>query len=554
MQNATSACLEVLLDSGCRSPWICAIAADEGKAAFPALAARPGCPCPLWAMPAAACSGNPAVVRNLHQAWMRCTAANPLQRCHFLDDAWVRTSVWKAADLRHASCLEALLHCFGSRQWLLRGLVETAVTCAARGGHVECLDVILRSGLPTFNAWSLAADNIHRACLDYMRLRYSSLLRKYALQIEAGAGRIDMLKALHEQGYAWNGYEPRSAAKSGSVEALEYCLDHVQPWSWIETMEEAMRSRSPGCVQLLVDRGVLQRRGGFDDYDAADDAIKHRSLPCLKIVLGNSGSVPVAKSVYPWFEACEGVELLRCLQLMGVPFHPDTAAHAAAAGRHESLHYALDNGALWDHRIITNAIISGSLECLKCAHLHACKVGGRDAVKALLQEAWVHPAPNVAVLRYVCEHFDADWAQKVVSATAEAIAANISGAQMWMGQAWCWAEYLHHDHGRGARSLSKSRYLWRDSSARAQEQVDWKLVLYVVRTLATPLPAVLEAAVAPRKARAAAFAGVLYRARRLPREGRPVEVARLWDALARLPSELSQRIAAEAHLVLPVLP
>eukprot|EP00884_Botryococcus_braunii_P002730 jgi/Botrbrau1/12458/Bobra.0169s0006.1 len=568
MKSPTSACLEVLLKAGCRSPWICAIAADEGKADFLALAAKRGCPCRLWAMPAAARSGNPTVVLALYEAWRHYNAAAPFLRCARdieEEEEWIWISVREAAHLGHASCLEALLRCFGKWESVhcsfQENLVETAVMCAARGGHVQCLDVILRSGLPTYNAWCRAAFCIDPACLDYLRPRYSDLLREHALLYEARAGRTEILRDLHEQGYAWSGYEPRSAAMSGSVEALKYCLDHVQPRRWNATMEEALRSRSPGCVQLLLTRGFLKHSMNESDrYDSILEevfgilrpalGIKHCSLPCLEVFLNNSSSLPVAMSAI-CFEACEGHELLKCLRERGVPFHPDTAADAAAAGRHESLRYSLDNGAHWGPHMFINAIVSGSVECLQCAHLHACKVRGRDALESVLRNVDGPPAANLAVLRYVCEHMDTGWAPRVLSATAEAIAVRI-GAQGKMGQEELRAQGVHCRNGVCPRSSFIYIDQWHDF--RAQKQVDWKLVLYVARKLATPLPAALQAAVAPRKARAAAFAGVLYRARRLPREGRPVQLARLWDALARLPSELSQRIASEAHLVLPVLP
>eukprot|EP00884_Botryococcus_braunii_P008397 jgi/Botrbrau1/17559/Bobra.0166s0007.1 len=588
MQNRTSACLEVLLEAGCRSPWICAIAADEGKADFLALAAERGCPCPLWALPAAARSGNPGVVLALVEAWRSSTRASTFQRCHHENEhEWAKISIREAVHLGHAACLEALLHCFGKR-WAVWGdpTVDSAVICAAEAGHVECLDIALRSGQTTSRCWRVAA--IHAACLDYLRPRYSELLRRFALQVEARAGQIDMLKALHEQGYRWNGDEPCSAAKSGSVEALEYCLDHVQLRDWKGAMREAARSGSPGCVQVLFDRGFLQHstsrtRSRMDSswinpleevaFLFQERPIKHCSLPCLEIFLRNSSSLPDAMSAI-CFEACEGLELLRCLRERGVPFHPDTAADAAAAGRHESLRYALDNGAPWDEKMFVNAVISGSVECLQGAHLHACRVGGRDVLEALLHEAEGPPAPNLAVLQYVCKHMDADWAQKVLSATAKAVAVRIGRAQTSLGHAGDCAECVHPGYDTifsllhraprtrppadplppWLRSLANDYAEEQSCGARAQKQVDWQVVLYVARKLATPLPAALQAVVAPRKARAAAFAGVLYRAGTLSREGRPVEVARLWDALADLPSDLRQRIASEALLVLPVLP
>eukprot|EP00884_Botryococcus_braunii_P000686 jgi/Botrbrau1/10618/Bobra.154_1s0008.1 len=49
VRNNTPACLEALLEAGCRSQWLCAIAAEEGEDARLMLAASRGCPCD-WRM------------------------------------------------------------------------------------------------------------------------------------------------------------------------------------------------------------------------------------------------------------------------------------------------------------------------------------------------------------------------------------------------------------------------------------------------------------------------------------------------------------------------
>eukprot|EP00884_Botryococcus_braunii_P005617 jgi/Botrbrau1/15056/Bobra.118_2s0004.1 len=307
MKNLTPTCLEVLLEAGCCSPWICAIAADENRADFLALAAERGCPCRLWAMPAAARSGNPAVVRAVHQAWRDYNAAAPSERCvPDEEDEWIWIAVREAARLGLAHSLEALLRCFGEWWSLLPDLVETALMCAARGGHVECLDVILRLGIPTYNGWHFVAADIRPACLDHLRPRYKELLPEYALEIEAVSGQRELLKALHDQGFAWSGNEPLSAAKSGSVAALEYCLENVVPKSWIETMEAALRSRSPGCVQVLFDRADFWSTRGMKT-----------SLTMQPLVQ----STTAASSVSRWFSrtaSTVAAYLTRCLQGHGL--------------------------------------------------------------------------------------------------------------------------------------------------------------------------------------------------------------------------------------------
>jgi hypothetical protein len=45
LQNPDTACLEALLDAGCRSEWVCPLAAVEGREGHLALAVRRGCCC-----------------------------------------------------------------------------------------------------------------------------------------------------------------------------------------------------------------------------------------------------------------------------------------------------------------------------------------------------------------------------------------------------------------------------------------------------------------------------------------------------------------------------
>jgi hypothetical protein len=65
VKQPTSACLEAVLEAGCRSAWLCRIAAREGKADFLALAAKRGCPLERWVWMFAADKGDCAVLELL---------------------------------------------------------------------------------------------------------------------------------------------------------------------------------------------------------------------------------------------------------------------------------------------------------------------------------------------------------------------------------------------------------------------------------------------------------------------------------------------------------
>jgi hypothetical protein len=83
--------------------------------------------------------------------------------------------------------------------------------------------------------------------------------------------------------------------------------------------------------------------------------------------------------------------------------------------------------------------------------------------------------------------------------------------------------------------------------------VDWQMVqvvLYLARKLKHGLPHPLGELVAARRERAAALAGVFFKAGRMARKRSPSPSGALWDAVGRLPSELQERIASQAHLIL----
>jgi hypothetical protein len=173
------------------------------------------------------------------------------------------------------------------------------------------------------------------------------------------------------------------------------------------------------------------------------------------------------------------------------------------------------------------------LPCLEYAHMHGCP-----------QEEWswirTYVANSLPVLRYVCEHMDPAFAARTLKDTVNKLNLQI------------------HSLSRRASELSGG------------QELDWPLVLYVGRRkLGAGLPKDLTEAIAGQKERAAALAGVFWKAgRQLRAEETKLlhrETARgqvnsrvmhadaeriaMWDAMGRVPKELQERIAVEAHLI-----
>jgi hypothetical protein len=156
---------------------------------------------------------------------------------------------------------------------------------------------------------------------------------------------------------------------------------------------------------------------------------------------------------------------------------------------------------------------------------------------------WLGVVPSLPVLRYVYEHMDPASAAKALNYVAFSLA----------GNRW----YL------------EPREHW-------ESQLDWAVVLYLGRKLGTALPEALAEARTNREKRVAALAGAFWKAdkwqraeeaRLLHREAagkrqqtsggeENIEVTQAdaermatWEAMARVPKELRERIAVEANLI-----
>eukprot|EP00884_Botryococcus_braunii_P021265 jgi/Botrbrau1/7822/Bobra.9_2s0003.1 len=551
VRNPTSACLEALLEAGCRSVWICRFAAQEGKPAFLALAALRGCPCDVIALESAAGAGNLPLMKDVHRAAL---LPDGFLSQGLLDERMddlnhIGVAAMDVTEKGHSACLAALLEWFGAA-------ANPFFTNFPNGG-LDCLKTIERAGcLDCFHAATGAAEGAQLECLQYLLDLDPSLVELPLLSYtvrgrEASPGTImDCLEFLQGRGCQWSadGSEMKAAAWTGRGEVLQYCLERGQGRGWQEAMHTALSYGSLECMQVLYDNGYERHRLQHGWRHPAAAALRYgrekpngKVLECLRLAVQRSGKVdPKELSTHGAF--CAGDDVLRYVIELGAPLEESgVAKFAAAEGRVELLRDVLAKGApltteAFECAITANKLRRGFgcdkygwagsgrwLECLQCLCEHARAAGfpegcGRPSEIAFAGQDWEFPVPSLAVLQYVCDHMGPTWAAPVVQATALNLAGRV----------------------REAMKYSNS----------AARPVDWQVVLYLARKLGAFLPDPLGELVAVRRERAAALAGAFFKAGQLAQKSGPAPSAALWNAMARLPLELWQRIAFQAHLVL----
>eukprot|EP00884_Botryococcus_braunii_P022366 jgi/Botrbrau1/8813/Bobra.0335s0003.1 len=544
--NPTPACLEALLKAGCRSVWICRLAAQEQKPAFLTLAASWGCPCDQAAMWLAATDGNLPLLEAVHSAaslpkgFLSCGSAK-------LRDYNTLYSIKRAAEgatkRGDAACLAALLEWFGK---------AAATSGISLVGGLDCLRALQRVGcLDLKEAVQHAADRAQVECLKYLLDLDPNLVQEPLLlwtsKCRTGPPEaiIDCLEFLQGAGCQWSreGDELSCAAPLGWPELLQYCLERARVCPWDTVMRCASWSASLDCMQVLYDHGYERHR---DPKSHPAILILYRSHPlgrrgleCIRYAVRQSGK-PDPQGLPTLYALYSGDDILRYVCELGAVLDEETTNAAAAAGRVEVLQYVLAKGAPWSSKTFESAIMgelfdslskpppAHSLGCLQCLHEHA-RVAGcpeaweRPSERAFHRSYWVNSfGPSLEVLQYVCDHMGPMWADPLLKATAQDLAGE--------------ATEMKNDEG-------------------IAPVFDWQMVqmvLYLARKLKHALPHPLGELVATRRERAAALAGVFFKAGRLAhtRKRSPSPSLALWDAVGRVPSELQERIASQAHLIL----
>jgi hypothetical protein len=326
-----------------------------------------------------------------------------------------------------------------------------------------------------------------------------------------------------------------AAARSGNPDALCHALDMGEPLSWDDIMREAVRSGSLDCAKVLYNKGYEQHRSPQPGLHPAVFSVRSTQLEILRFVVERSGP-PRADQLYSFYAVKGGVEMLKYVRELGCVFNEQTTAAGTSLGDLEALRYLHMIGAPWDFRTLAAAVRADSLPCLEYAHTHGCPQEVKEDELLLGDHSGAHSLP---VLRYVCEHMDPRFGLRSLKHTSIFL-------------------------------VNELDFRWRYATKHWDKGIDWPIVLYLVRKLGVASPKVLTEARARHMERAAALAGAFWKAgkqlraeetRLLHREaaGREgdgkttqadAERMATWDAMARVPKELQERIAVEAHLIL----
>jgi hypothetical protein len=377
---------------------------------------------------------------------------------------------------------------------------------------------VLDEGESNYAAYP-AARNGHLGCLKFLLEKFPDLLTDSLLMSRAAAGsRLDVLQLPLAAGCPWNGWEPEFAEDSNVV---RFCLQHIEPGWWesgaSEAMDYVINLKRVGSMELLYFHGYEQHRRSAQLPHPAVYASRHGNLECMQVAVKHSGP-PDPKLLCTLKAAEVGEAMLRYVRGLGADFHEGTADAAASRGNAGALQFALENGAPFSMQTFHCAV--DCVDCLQCLLQHASAVG--LPAEYLRDEGTGPRVKSLAMLRYIEENMRPAWARSVMAATAQGLADKVKEA---------------------LASLDHEKIDW------LALDVDWRLVVYIARRLKAPPPAPLDQMVVVRRDRAVALAGVFTAARKLAEKHPLSRCQPLWDAMASLPDELRERIAAEAGLI-----
>eukprot|EP00884_Botryococcus_braunii_P011809 jgi/Botrbrau1/20629/Bobra.113_1s0054.1 len=255
------------------------------------------------------------------------------------------------------------------------------------------------------------------------------------------------------------------AAASGDLECLAFVHEAgFRSMAFRPSWNRVVASGNPAILAFVLDN--LERR--VVQWDAVmEAAVNAGALECRRLLYARGYTLRHDWPVWSWHPVVVALQKRpRCgaLRRWGGIWDYSTTAAAAGFRQLGALRFVHEWGAPWDVATLNAAVCGGSLERPQ----HGCPyvvIGSRVEAKV---------AHTLQVLRYACEEMEPTWAQEVVRATASAFA-NLARQGRW-------------------------------------GNFNWELLLYLARRHGGALPPPLAKMVAVRRKRAAAFAGVFYKA------------------------------------------
>lgn len=203
---------------------------------------------------------------------------------------------------------------------------------AARRGHVDCFEYALANGAPCTrtcvnvavadgrlciveriarmgvhfwdeNTVKEAALGGHLECVDFL-IKHGCVWSPHACEAAARNGHLRVLEYAHENGHPWGQWVTYSAALYGQVECLEYALRHGCKADGAITKVAAEKDHLD--VLVCAHRLGIEWSGG-----SCEMALRQRHVECLRFLLLHD---------CPWYGETDPAHIERAYVLAGLPY------------------------------------------------------------------------------------------------------------------------------------------------------------------------------------------------------------------------------------------
>lgn len=223
------------------------------------------------------------------------------------------------------------------------GWGDKALTIAAEGGHLDCLQYIHdhrcpwpEVGCSVLDVCAAAASNGHLGCLKFAH-KNGSAWDSRTLLFAARGGHLQCIIYGHEEGLKWPDDLCCEAAKCGHLDCLTYAREHGCVWDSTVTLHAATHGHVD-CLQYALERCCPVQP------NSCTEAAAGGHLRCLRLLCEHRA---------PW-----SVET--------------TTAAAARAGHMHCFVYLHENGCPWDETTTNAAVEFGHVETYRYATVREC--------------------------------------------------------------------------------------------------------------------------------------------------------------------------------------